>query len=182
MDSHHGGGMDSEVLRNSPMFDGLSDADLDRLLTLFERKKFPPLSTIFLENMPGNSIFLLEKGLVKITKIREEFDIDQEEETTRDVPAGLSRGVERVLVHLRQGEFFGEMSFIDGQPRSASAFAVEESDVLVLEKSAFDRLAREDTALAFRLAINMARILSSRLRQTDQLLVGLTEMIYQCRT
>lgn len=175
--------MESEVLRNSPLLEGLDDQELERLLRLFERKQFPPLSTIFLENMQGNCLYLLEKGLVKITKIREEFDSDQDDESTGDVPTGtLSRGVERVLVHLRPGEFFGEMSFIDGRPRSASAFAVEESEVLVLEKTAFDRLAREETALAFRLAINMARILSSRLRQTDQLLVGLTEMIYHCRT
>jgi CRP/FNR family cyclic AMP-dependent transcriptional regulator len=175
--------MESEVLRNSPLFEGLSDEELVRLLGLFERKLFPPLSTVFLENMQGNCIYLLEKGLVKITKIREEFDVDGDDDSTGDVSAGaLSRGVERVLVHLRPGEFFGDMSFIDGQPRSASAFAVEESEVLVLDKTAFDRLAREEPSLAFRLAMNMARILSSRLRQTDQLLVGLTEMIYHCRT
>ena len=175
--------MENEVLRNSPLFEGLTDQELERLLGLFERKEFPPLSTIFLENMSGNCIYLLEKGVVKITKIREEFDVDGEDDTQGDLTAGaLSRGVERVLVHLRPGEFFGDMSFIDGQPRSASAFAVEESEVLVLDKTAFDRLAREEPSLAFRLAMNMARILSSRLRQTDQLLVGLTEMIYHCRT
>jgi CRP/FNR family transcriptional regulator, cyclic AMP receptor protein len=174
--------MESEIFRNSALFEGLGDPELDKLLALFKRKAYPPLTTIFLENMPGNRLYVIERGLVKITKIREEFDTDREDEGTSDVPASLSHGVERVLVHLKSGEFFGEMSFIDGMPRSASAFSVEASEILVLEKSGFDRLAAEDSALAFRIAMNMAKILSGRLRQTDQLLVGLSDMINQYRT
>jgi CRP-like cAMP-binding protein len=171
---------ENKGIRRSPLFDGLKEEEFKRLLKLFERRKYPPLSSIFLENIPGSELFLLERGLVKITKIRGEFDSGGEGDPDVDVPPGaLEQGVGRVLVHIRPGEFFGEMSFLDGLPRSASAFAVEECELLVIERGAFDTLMDRDAELALKLSMNMSRILSKRLRQTDQLLVGLADVLYR---
>jgi CRP-like cAMP-binding protein len=174
--------MGNRILEKGPLFEGLNDEEFEGMLQLFERRKYPPLSSIFLENMPGQTLYLLERGLVKIAKIRGEFDVDTDDDGSEVPPGALAVGVERVLVHIRPGEFFGEMSFVDGLSRSASAFAVEESELLVLDKASFDNMARSNPVLALKLALNVARILSNRLRKTDQLLVGLTDVLYTCRT
>ncbi|MFA6032269.1 MAG: cyclic nucleotide-binding domain-containing protein [Myxococcota bacterium] len=168
----------NKVVRSSKLFDGFGDAEFKRVLALFEHRSYEPLSTIFLEYMPGNTLLVLEKGLVKITKIRDEFEMDQGEDVVGEAQASRN-SMERTLVHIKPGEFFGEMSFIDGKNRSASAFAIEKSEILALDRKVFETLSRDDTMLAFKLAMNMARIMSGRLRQTDQLVVGLTDMLFK---
>jgi CRP-like cAMP-binding protein len=66
----------------------------------------------------------------------------------------------RVLEVMETGELFGEMALIDSEPRSASAVAVERTELVVIDRQAFDRLLREEQDFA----VSVMRLMSRRLR------------------
>jgi CRP-like cAMP-binding protein len=69
------------------------------------------------------------------------------------------------------GKTFGEMSLIDGEPRSASAIALDDSKVLVLTEENFHRLVYQYPHLGAMVLLKLAQLMSQRLRQTSDLLV-----------
>jgi CRP-like cAMP-binding protein len=75
---------------------------------------------IFSENEPGNDLFILQKGKVKITKI--------------------IHGVDTILNIMKPGDVFGEMALLDNKPRSASAIAMENVELLAINKSNFEKM------------------------------------------
>ncbi len=75
---------------------------------------------IFSENEPGNDLFILQKGKVKITKI--------------------IQGIDTILNIMKPGDVFGEMALLDNKPRSASAIAMEHSELLAINKSNFEKM------------------------------------------
>jgi CRP/FNR family transcriptional regulator/CRP/FNR family cyclic AMP-dependent transcriptional regulator len=81
-------------------------------------------------------------------------------------------GTEVILAILNKGEFFGEMSLIDGEPRSASVKAVQKSDLLVIQRDDFLNELKKNSRLAMTLLIEM----SQRIRKTDQNLANLELM------
>jgi CRP-like cAMP-binding protein len=70
------------------------------------------------------------------------------------------------LAKITAGSVIGEQSFFDGQPRSANVWGVSDGELLRLEFDDFTRFAHEDPALARDLLFALARVLSSRLRNT----------------
>jgi CRP/FNR family cyclic AMP-dependent transcriptional regulator len=78
---------------------------------------------------------------------------------------------ERVISTIERGKTFGEMSLIDGQPRSATVLASEDSTVLVLTKHNFARLTEECPRLVLRMVLRMHRQLSQHLRNANVTLV-----------
>jgi SulP family sulfate permease len=71
------------------------------------------------------------------------------------------------LATFGRGDFFGEMAFLDGSPRSADALAMEPAQLLVLSRGRFDALAMQHQAIALALLEGLARILAMRLRFMD---------------
>jgi CRP-like cAMP-binding protein len=93
---------------------------------------------------------------------------------TLEVLVPRRRGaLERVAV-IEPGSIFGEQSFFDGKPRSATVRALDETHLLTLDREAFDVLAAREPELSRAVLFDLARILSLRLRQTTALLVELT--------
>lgn len=82
-----------------------------------------------------------------------------------------SNGARHVVVTLNHGKTFGELSLLDGGPRSSTAIAREDSTLLVLDEDAFDDLEDAHPALAARILRVLARLLSQRLRMTSGRLV-----------
>jgi CRP-like cAMP-binding protein len=79
-------------------------------------------------------------------------------------------GAAKVIAQLGPGKTFGEMSIIDGEPRSASIVAADHATLLVITKAHIERLGEKDAKLALKFVFKIARILSQRLRQTSGLL------------
>jgi CRP/FNR family transcriptional regulator len=100
--------------------------------------------TIFTAGDPGGSVFLVLEGRVKITK-----EID---------------GASRTLGVLDAGEFFGEMSFLEELPRSATAIALTDCSLLELNTEAFEESLAEEPELA----VSLLRSFSRRLRQANR--------------
>jgi len=112
---------------------------------LFSRygKKFPPNTVIFRDGDPGEHMYVIQNGSVKISK--------------------MIRGVEKTLATLGKGEFFGEMAILNDKPRSASAETLEESDMLVVERKTFEALIRGNPEVAVR----FIKRLADRLREAN---------------
>jgi CRP-like cAMP-binding protein len=93
-------------------------APLQPISDLNTQRRYIQNQMIFSENEPGNDMFIIQKGKVKISKI-----IDSKEVT---------------LNILKAGDLFGEMALLDNKPRSASAISMEDSELLVINKKNFE--------------------------------------------
>jgi len=139
--------MTLEALRSVPLFASLDDDAATELRSLLREKTVPQNTALFNQGDKGNAMYLIESGRVRIS-IRDE---DENELT---------------LAELAQGDFFGEMSIIDGRQRSADARVVEEARLAVLSRDDFLRFVRTKPDVA----LEMLSALTERLRRTDELL------------
>ena len=139
--------MTLEALRSVPLFASLDDDAAKELRSLLREKTVPQNTPLFNQGDQGNAMYLIESGRVRIS-IRDE---DEQELT---------------LAELAQGDFFGEMSIIDGRQRSADARVLEEARLAVLSRDDFLRFVRMKPDVA----LEMLSALTDRLRRTDELL------------
>jgi len=151
---------------NISLFSGLDENETKKLHSYMESKRFKPLEAIFLEEMEGNAIYIVQEGCVKISKIADDEDSGEK-----------VKDAERVLTYFREGDIFGEMSFIDDLPRSASAYAVEDTLLYIFRRSSFDRMIEDDPRFAIKVLLNISRIISQRLRRTDEILIYLATQL-----
>ena len=139
--------MTLEALRSVPLFASLDDEAASDLRSLLSDKSVPQNTRLFRQGEEGDAMYLIESGRVRIS-IR---DHDEHEVT---------------LAELAQGDFFGEMSIIDGRQRSADAQVIEDAQLAILSRDAFLSFVRTNPDVA----LKMLSALTDRLRRTDELL------------
>jgi len=139
--------MTLESLRSVPLFASLDDDAAKDLRNLLSEKTVTQNTRLFRRGETGDAMYLIESGRVRIS-IRD----DDKNEVT--------------LAELAQGDFFGEMSIIDGRQRSADAQVIEDSRLAVLSRDAFLSFVRKKPDVA----LEMLSALTDRLRRTDELL------------
>ncbi|NJC87521.1 MAG: cyclic nucleotide-binding domain-containing protein [Desulfuromonas sp.] len=137
-----------DVIRSSTVLHGLNDAELARLAELCEERQMAEGTTVFIENMPGESLFLIRKGTIRISKM-------------------FAEGDEKTLVVLGPEDVFGEMAVVDGLPRSATARVAEDAVQNSLKKKDFETLCKSDPGTALKLAMNVMRVFSMRIREVN---------------
>lgn len=120
-----------------------------RLFASAKHTKLAADEVLFLAGDPGNGCYRVEQGLLKVSII------------------GPS-GAERILAILGPGAIVGELSTIDGLPRSASVTAVRDSELNFISRSAFEAIARDHPEVYK----HMVTLLASRLRDTDGMLAA----------
>jgi len=135
----------AEFLSTVPLLSGLGSADLVRFAEDARERPYPKGSVILFEDDPGDSLFIVREGRVKVVLVGED-------------------GREVILGMLGVGEHFGELSLIDSRPRSAHVIAVEDSQLIVLRREDFRRRVEESPAIAWALLQEMSR----RLRRADE--------------
>src|SRR2546425_528678 len=139
--------MTLEALRSVPLFASLSDDAAIELRNLLTENDVPNKTQVFLKGDTGNAMYLIERGKVRISITDEDRK-------------------EIILAELAQGDFFGEMSLIDGRQRSADASVVDDARFAVLSRADFLAFVRSNPDIA----LAMLGALSDRLRRTDELL------------
>ena len=139
--------MTLEAIRSVPLFASLDDAAAVELRNLLSETKVPQNTRLFRQGDKGDAMYLIESGRVQIS-IRD----DDEQEV--------------LLAELAQGDFFGEMSIIDGRQRSADAKVIEDARLAILSRDAFLSFVRTSPDVA----LEMLSALTDRLRRTDDLL------------
>jgi CRP/FNR family cyclic AMP-dependent transcriptional regulator len=133
----------TESLRNCSLFAHADASTLETVARTLRRRRFKRNGVIFHQGDPGDSLFIVESGRVKVVVLSSEGAEDA------------------IIATLGPGMFFGELALLDGAAHSASAIAVEPSETLILDRESFDRLM--DTQPKFRRAILAA--LATELRR-----------------
>lgn len=135
----------ADVLRSVPLFRQLPEEELQAFAGLTRERSYPKGSVIVFEDDPGDALYLVAGGQVKVVLIGED-------------------GREVILSVLGEGSFFGEMALLDDQPRSAHVIAMEDSTLLLLRRDDFRARLRQSPAVA----ISLLAELSGRLRLADE--------------
>jgi len=135
-----------DLLRNSCLFSSLSDQELELLSDCMGRRRFGRGMIIFHKGSIGQNLYLIDSGKVRIFILSEE-------------------GQEITVNIYGVGECFGELSLLDGLPRSAGAITMEDTATYTLHRDDFHRF-----LLAYpRIAVNILQVVSRRLRYTTVL-------------
>src|SRR3989337_4544148 len=132
------------VLRRVPLFAEFGEAEIARLGDIARERGYPKNSVILFEDDPGDALYVVVTGLVKVVLIGED-------------------GREVILSVLKEGDFFGEMALIDDEPRSAHVIAMEDANLLVLRREDFHQSLRETPNIS----VGLLRALTRRLREAD---------------
>ena len=135
---------ETEILKKVPLFAGLGEDALLTLAARLRRRRMPPGTPVVYKGDPAGVLYLIASGRVKVHQ-------------------ATSGGDEVILEVMGPGEFFGEMSLLDGQPRSADVSTLQETDLLLLEGEALRDTIHEQPAVAW----TLLRILSQRLRDQN---------------
>lgn len=134
-----------------PLLEGLTEAELKRIEHHFVRRDCADGEVLFQENDPGDRLCLLAQGAVEISII---------------VPGGARA---RIVTNA-EGSLFGEAALLDGRPRSATAQAVGDTVVFELSRAALAEIAAAEPEIMIRLMTNLAKLLSIRMRETNEIL------------
>ena len=133
-----------EFLKSVPLFSLLGEASLDAILRLTRRKRFRKDEIIFHEKEMGDSLFVILHGRVKVAIFGDD-------------------GKEVTLSVLSEGDFFGEMSVLDLEPRSATVIAQADCEVLSLQRDDFLRSLEHDPGMSK----SLIQVLADRLRKAN---------------
>jgi CRP/FNR family cyclic AMP-dependent transcriptional regulator len=134
----------TDFLATVSLFKSLDGVELSKFSELVREKSYPKGSVILFEDDPGDSLFVVRDGRVKVVLVADD-------------------GREVILGILGVGEHFGELALIDDQPRSAHVIAMEESTLLVLRRDDFRRRVEANPIVAWSLLTELSR----RLRRAD---------------
>lgn len=129
------------------LFSGLDDVELDELLTLSKPVSVKARSQVCRKGEPGDALYIVISGKLKVCVHAED-------------------GREAILAILEDGETFGEMSLLDEQPRSASVIAVQDSELLVIQRRDFINYLESNP----KVSVSLLGILCQRLRLMDDIM------------
>ena len=156
---------DLALLRKVPVFAGLSDEQIRKMCSIMRREEFDPGDVVIREGDMGDEMYILEEGTVDVSKVvmlrvgRRDFG--QREKTIARLSA------ENPLL-------FGDMAMLEREGRSATVTAVTRCRLFVIEREGFERVCEEDPMMGYRMVTSIARLVSGRLRDTNQQVLKLT--------
>jgi CRP/FNR family cyclic AMP-dependent transcriptional regulator len=137
-------------LKQVQLFSQLNDEHIETIANACSKKTFRPSTVLFQQNELGSTFYIVFSGSVKIYTSH--------------------NGVEKVLTMFKSGDSFGELSLIDGKPRSTSAQTLEECTLISLSASSFFEILKSN----FEINLCIMRELCQRLRDTNQHVNDLT--------
>lgn len=142
--------MHGELLKRVPLFEGLTDDEINGLSRVALLRVFSRERVVIMAEEEGDSLFVISRGRVKVSIVSED-------------------GREVILTMLGKGNFFGEMSLLDGNPRSANVTTMEETELLMVRRADFLHFIQNTPQVA----IKLLGVLAQRLRKTDRKIEGL---------
>ena len=137
--------MKVDLIRSVPLFSTLSDDEFNQLAHIFIVRAYRKNQVIFLEEETGSYMYLVLSGKVKVAK------------------AGAG-GKETILAIHRTGDFFGEMSLLDGKTSPATVSAMEDSKIISVSGTDFHKYLLHNE----KVMLQIIQVLCARLRQVWQ--------------
>lgn len=157
-------GESMEQLRKTDILKNLTDAQIEKVLGIARTVEFPAGAVIMKEGEEGDTIYIIREGTVEVVKSLimggDEQAADKSKVFTRLDASGHA--------------VFGEMALLETTKRSATIKAVTKCKFYEIKGEDFLHLAEDDHELGFRIIMNVARIVSARLRKADEDTVKLT--------
>jgi CRP/FNR family transcriptional regulator len=141
--------VDIKVLESQFLFKNLPAQELEILSGLIFERNYSIGSTLFVEGMEGEVLYIIKQGSVQLTKKNAENQ-------------------EFVLAKLNAGDFLGEMTFVDNRPRTATARIAENSVLLVMTKKAFVTIKEKHPNLMISLLMKFLMVANERLRKANE--------------
>ena len=137
--------LSKDKLKEITLFRDLSDEDIDVVASVLEEGFYKKGSVVWEEDTPEQGLHIIDYGKVRVCR------------NTRE-------GHKQVLAVLKDNNFYGELSILDGRAHSASVEAVEDTKVLVLHKSSMDKFLQDNPKIAFNIVRVMTIEVSELLR------------------
>ncbi len=135
-----------DFLKGIPLFEGTKKRNLIHILESLQERTYLKGETIFTQGDIGRAFFIVFSG--KIALARTDAATEKSD----------------ILAEVRPGEFFGEMALLEEMPRTATAYALEDTKVFMLFKIKLETLLFARPVIGVVIATQLARILSARLR------------------
>jgi CRP/FNR family cyclic AMP-dependent transcriptional regulator len=151
--------MNPEELKHIAVLQAMDTGALARLAAALEGKDYADGVIIFAEGDPGDSMYFIARGCVRIEK-----------------RAQANSTLNKILTVLEAGDYFGEMALLDQKPRSASAVAAGGARILRLSKAAFDEMHSKSSMAGMSVLFAMIRTSSERIRRLSSQLVVYDEV------
>ena len=139
---------DVSFLMTYPIYRDFEPQDIYVLSQICEEEKHKDKEVIFKAGAPGNAMYMIKSGTVKIW-------IETEKRR-------------KLIALLSDGEFFGEMSLIDNAPRSATVTAEGETALVKLSIEGFNRLKTEFSSTGFKVVGVLLKFMAHRIRRTTK--------------
>ena len=134
--------MEAALFRKFSLFAELDERELGAVAAVAKNRRHAKDEVVFHEDESGDVFCLIREGRVKVTMISPE-------------------GKEIILSMLGPGDFFGEMSLLDNQPRSATVIATENLELLIIWRSDFLQLLHENFSISRKVLAELSRRLRS---------------------
>ncbi|MHB8844242.1 MAG: cyclic nucleotide-binding domain-containing protein [Nitrospirota bacterium] len=134
-----------DLLKKNLLFKGCTQEDFELLAGLFSERTVSSGTTIFGEKTPGEALFIIKSGEVKISLMAGE-------------------GEEMGLLHLGPGDFFGEIALIQESSRAVTARAETAAELAMLTRKDFMALIDLDPRVASKVTLSIARLLAMRVK------------------
>jgi CRP-like cAMP-binding protein len=136
------------LLKQAAIFADLDEGELARVAEVCQEQKFVSAKTIFKEGEPGNRLYIIADGEVRIS---------------RQIPGSG----EEALAVLKKGTVFGEMAIFDQSERSTDAIANSDCTLITITRPDFELLLDFNRDVAYKVQWAVIRLLCARLRQTN---------------
>ncbi|MCD6335437.1 MAG: cyclic nucleotide-binding domain-containing protein [Candidatus Latescibacteria bacterium] len=146
----------SDILKSIPIFSGLSGSELKKVEQIVHLRNYRDQEVIFRQNEPGVGMYVIRSGEV-------------------DIVYDWGKPSARTLAHLETGDFFGEMALLDETPRSASAVAMEPSELIGFFRPDLLDLIERNPRLGVKIILPLSKLLGERLRRTNEKLQALSQ-------
>lgn len=154
-----------DILKSSALFKNLTKEQILAIVPKFELKNLAPGELVFDDGSSlTDGMYVIASGSIKIYK---------------KLPGEEMR--QQAIAVLPVGSFFGEMALLDEETRSAGAVAMDECELLYLSKESFNSIIGKDLALAHEILTRISKVMSKRLRDTNNLFREVVSWGYRAR-
>lgn len=139
------------ALKQVPVFDGLDDRQMADIERVVHHRTYKPDEYVFRRNSPGEGLYIILQGKVKILSETDD-------------------GESHLVASLSEGDFFGDLSLLDEEPRSANAVATDHAELLGFFRPDLTSILKRKPDLGVKILFNVAKVIGERLRKTNELL------------
>ena len=147
------------VLKKVELFSGLDDQTIEKLASISEIRSYQAGQKVYAEGEADASLFVIMSGTIRIDK-------------------QVDAGQQQTLQQIKVGEVLGAISFVLGGEHSVSAEALRDTELLLIRRTEFDKLAARSPAVAYKIMLRLAGKLAALLRTMDDKFVEMVGYIY----